>query len=828
MRLISIELSGYERISLSGNYIKITPTADLQLILGTNGSGKSSLLDEITPLPSDAKSYTKGGFSIKTFEHKGSIYVLKSIFDKKQEHYFEKDGIELNPGRTVTVQKELVRQEFGITAEIHELIIGRDKFTQMPPSRKRYWFTQLSSVSYDYAIEVYNRVREKLRDTTGALKIMKNRLVTESAKSILPEQQQQLKNEVSELHDFLSHISEYRKPIEKPINKADSEIIELSNRTSYISNQLISRINKIKLSNNYGSLDNVCSLINQLNNEQTVNKLLIEKLHERIKKVSDNIDILIQTGNQGIEDLENKVSSLKKDQISLVMSKKIIEDTHKSPTEAIRAIEICKTTLDSIFAEIPSNGDLRYSTGSKNKLIDELGKTKDKVDKLRNELIKYNRRKEHLEEHRDKSNMVCPHCSKNINFVFSIAEYEQINHLIAKHSDEIQSLLKYIEQLEIELKEINDYIEIYNRYRTIRSSYPALNQLWEIIDNKIITIPSNCNSIVQTFHSDLLADKKYIEIDTEINDIQKLIVAKKLIGDQDANKLKHEREQIEQEIFDKQLTLEKTKLELSKLTEYKKDLEIVQKLEKELNELSKDLQITVDDKVESMRRQVVIEGIRYVQSILSRKESILLDLNNQENIIKDLQRSIAILEDDEYCLKSIVAELSPTDGLIAEGLFGFIKLFVSQMNSFISKVWTYEMKILSCELSDDSKIELDYKFPIHIEGKEKPVPDVGLGSESMLEIIDLAFKIVAIKHLGLSDIPLFLDEFGAKFDKVHRTAVYGVFDYLMNQIQFNQVFIVNHYSDLYGSFKNAEICVLHDSNVEIPKGSIYNKHVSIA
>ena len=827
MRLISIELIGYERISLSANYIKITPTADLQLILGTNGSGKSSLLDEITPLPSDSKNYTKGGSSIKIWQHKGSTYILKSVFDKKQEHYFEKDGIELNPGRTVTVQRELVKQEFGITPEIHELIMGRDKFTQMAPSRRRYWFTQLSSVSYEYAIEVYNRVREKLRDTSGALKIMKNRLVAESSKSILPEQVQQLKNEVSELHDFLSHIAEYRKPIEKPIELANSEIIELNNRTIYISNQLISRINKVKQYNEFGQLGNVDALINHLNSELTVNKLLIEKLHERIKKVSDNIDILVKTGNQGIEDLENKVSSLKKDQVSLLMSKKILEDTHRSPLEAIRAIEIVKPTLDSIFAEIPSNGDLRYSNNNRNILIDKIGKAKDKADRLRADISKYNQRKEHLEEHRDKSNMVCPHCSKNINFVFSIAEYETVNNLIIKYSDELSNLIKHIEQLEIQLKEINDYIEIYNRYRTIKNSYPVLNLLWELIDNKIIDNPIKCIQLMNLFHGDLLADNRYIEIDSEINDINKLISAKRLIGDQDANKLKDERDQIEHEIFDKQILIEKTKSELNKLTEYKKDLETIDKLEKELGELSKDLQVTVDDKVETMRRQVVIEGIRYVQSILSRKESILIDLNNQENIIRDLQNSIKALEEDEYCLKTIVGELSPTDGLIAEGLFGFIKLFVSQMNSFISKVWTYEMKILSCELAEDSKVELDYKFPIRIEGKEKPVADIGLGSTSMIEIIDLAFKIVAIKHLGLNDIPLFLDEFGVGFDKTHRTAVYGVFDYLMNQIQFNQVFIVNHYSDLYGSFKNAEICVLHDANVEIPKGSVYNKHVVI-
>jgi hypothetical protein len=251
-------------------------------------------------------------------------------------------------------------------------------------------------------------------------------------------------------------------------------------------------------------------------------------------------------------------------------------------------------------------------------------------------------------------------------------------------------------------------------------------------------------------------------------------------------------------------------------------------MESKLNELENSFINNNSQIVETTRRQYLNDAIRKVQSILSRKEEILSDVLNKKSIIESIKLNIQKLEYDEQCLKVIVSELSPTDGLIAEGLFGFIKIFVAGMNTFIKKVWTYPLEIQSCKLSEDTKLELDYKFPLKVGEDELPVPDVSKGSTGMREIINLAFKVLAIKHLSLLEIPLFLDEFGSAMDHTHRTTAYGIFDYLINQINFSQVFMVNHYSDLYGSLKNAEICVLHDSNIVLPKDSIYNRHVVMA
>lgn len=830
MKFISIELAGYTRITLSGtNYIKLTPTEDIQLILGTNGSGKSSLLNEITPLPSNPNNYLKEGFSVKTILHNGSTYILKSTFSPSQKHSFDKDGVELNQGGTVTVQKELVRQEFGITPEIHELIMSRDRFSQMSPSQRRYWFTQLSSVNYDYAINVFNKIKERHRDTSGAIKLNKVRLVNETSKLIPKEEQELLKVQVEELHNFLLSTSDIRIPIDKPIDVLNNEIVRANSEAIKLSKSLIEQINAIQVKEKYGNDNEVGELLVELGSREKVLSLLLEDLHTRMQKISESLDILKRTGSQGIEDLNRNIANLKQEQLNTQLSKKLLtENVSRNALEALRAIEIVDGTLCSLFSEIPPNGDLKYSSNVKNELEISIVQIEQRVTHLKSELVRLDGKRKHLEEHRGKGQLVCQNCQTPFNFGFSKDEFEQVENLINIYNDEINTLEKSKIVKRDSLTELNDYFSLYKQFKTIKDTYPVLKDLWILIDSNILSNPRYCVSLIDLFKSDIILDKRYFELEEEILDLQNLINARKGIEDQDLEKIKLESENIESNIFSKQSELVVIRRQLKNVQQYQTNVKKVIELQQLVANLDTQLKTLVDDKVETIRRQTVNDGVRYVQSILSNKERQLHELKNQESIIASLEQNIKSLEEDEKCLKILVNELSPTDGLIAEGLFGFIRLFINQMNSFIKKVWSYDMEIMSCELSEDSKVELDYKFPIKKEGNQKPIPDVSNGSTGMKEIIDLAFKVIAIKHLGLNDSPLFLDEFGTTLDYAHRTTIYGIFDYLVNQIQFSQVFLVNHYSDLYGSLKNAEICVLHDSNIEIPKGAIYNKHVIIA
>ena len=180
MKITQLELKLFKRISLANiNYIKLNFNEKIQLILGSNGSGKSSILRELTPLPANPIDYEKDGYKRIKIEHNNKRYTLTSRFNPKQEHSFIVDNTELNTSATAATQRELVEEHFGITNEIRDLLLGYISLTSLSPTQRRYWFTLMSNTNYDYAISVYNKAKESLRDVTGALKLQRARLISE-------------------------------------------------------------------------------------------------------------------------------------------------------------------------------------------------------------------------------------------------------------------------------------------------------------------------------------------------------------------------------------------------------------------------------------------------------------------------------------------------------------------------------------------------------------------------------------------------------------------------------------------------------------------------
>jgi ABC-type nitrate/sulfonate/bicarbonate transport system ATPase subunit len=112
-----------------------------------------------------------------------------------------------------------------------------------------------------------------------------------------------------------------------------------------------------------------------------------------------------------------------------------------------------------------------------------------------------------------------------------------------------------------------------------------------------------------------------------------------------------------------------------------------------------------------------------------------------------------------------------------------------------------------------------------VNGVEGDHKDVSEGSSAMLEVVDIAFRICALKALKMGDSPLFLDEFGKTMDSVHRRATTNLINNLMEEDSFTQMFLISHDISQYGALSNCEICVLDSQNVIVPSNTSVNKHV---
>ena len=80
----------------------------------------------------------------------------------------------------------------------------------MSSNARRDWFRLLSDTNYDYAIGVFNRLKEAARDTTGALKLARNKLVAQSSKMMPEEALKALQKDCEELYKIVELFIENR------------------------------------------------------------------------------------------------------------------------------------------------------------------------------------------------------------------------------------------------------------------------------------------------------------------------------------------------------------------------------------------------------------------------------------------------------------------------------------------------------------------------------------------------------------------------------------------------------------------------------------------
>jgi hypothetical protein len=256
------------------------------------------------------------------------------------------------------------------------------------------------------------------------------------------------------------------------------------------------------------------------------------------------------------------------------------------------------------------------------------------------------------------------------------------------------------------------------------------------------------------------------------------------------------------------------------------NINILTKLSDTYNELYKMLRNTNNSiKHETIQiRNTILNDL----TITLKKELITMDqqISNHDIIIHRISANYAKIEEYkniEKVLNIMLKELSPSEGLIAKSINSFLNVFITEMNNIINSVWSYDMMLLPCEVTDDN--DLDYKFKVYVNNDET-IEDVSKLSSSMQEMVDLAFKIVFIKYMHLTDTPLILDEFGRTFDENHRNTAYNIINTIIAE-NFSQIFIISHFESMYGRFKNADFVVLNENNLTLDPNINYNTVMKI-
>lgn len=831
MKITLLELSGFLWTKFSGiNYIKITPEHPLILVLGSNGSGKTSLVKQWTPLPAHHSDFEQGGFKYIELLHRNKQYKLRNTFDKGTGTFsFIEDGVELLNEKVNSASfKQLVIEKFGLTDQVNDFISGNTTFSRMSVAERRSLIPLLGSADYTYALNYFKELSIATRDIEGSLKRAKKRLTMEEVKLVSPEEEKLIRDRISSLdrlieellkaqsnvEDF-STLSERLLGIEEELNNVYRELqntkliypgykVEVPDIAEKESTMLI-KIKSDKLKELYG---------------------LVEELNKQYKAYEENaID--------SIKDINNKLNT-HQEVLEELYYRKVYKDVQdkamlfKKPIEALEALNNMSHTLLESYSVIESitsvysisplviKENTKRLTIVDNKLKEHISETT-RIETL---LAKMAEDKQHI--------LTCKKCGHTSHLHYDEILYNELSNKLNTNTAEI-------EELSNEKDKLNTYIDKYEEYKraflTIKSLRDGTNNYLEaywkvIIDSNALTEDSHR---LFNIHQDLLSDIKVdIEIGKTLDKISELKELKKafdmgsLSNKEEVMKL---REKYELEIHDLLQGISKEKMFLSRLESYKKTKTYIDNIKYRMKFLLENKDKTFKERLISLEQQ-------YMDSVLKATRSERTDLNiqlshqiNIQNLVNNLKEQIAEEEKDVHLLKLSIKALSPKEGLIAQGLIGYINHFFSGVNEFISKIWSYSMNILPIEMDDDN-VDLDYKFPVQVD-KLKPAPDISSTSKGMREFIDLAIRINGMVSMGFEDFPIILDEFGDALDSYHKGEATKAILSLIDNTNFSQFIMISHAEISYGALRNADLIVLHADNISMPIGVEPNKNVVI-
>ena len=825
MKYLYVELNHYKRMPLTqGTHFSMNITNPIQMILGTNGSGKSSLVKELTPYPPNPNDYSKQGSKILWIEHNTKLYILKTVFSPSTKHSFTVDDINLNEGGTATVQKDLIKEHFQFTQEISDLLHDDELFTNMSPSRRKEWFISLCETDYNYAIKQYNKLKEKHRDCLGALKLAKKRLTAETEKTLKNEEETKLHSEVTELHSLLSHLLEFRKPLEHDTDNLDAQIDKLQNQVYKGALQLEAMLNSDTPYSTY-SLEQLQALQTKLQQSSaTLNAFLDEYTHQYNENL-EKIKVLQQAEQNTIDTLQQQIVQLNAEKHDLCEKVTITIQTKAS--QALEDFTNIKSVLTEICTTIPTNKDRRFSTEALKYAKQALSELQVKKQTALDYISDKQAQLKHLLHHKDTQLITCTNCHHKFSLVYNEDKCKELDSVLLVANSKLEAINQEIKQTQAYIDECLEYSALYRQYVQITSSQPLLNPYWEYLkDQKIITDnPKSAVHHFNQFEQDLRLQVSVDYLDEKIQRSTDLLSSLKNVGTDSLQSLieANKRLYTNVEVTTNKIGSKALRIDLvNNLIQRKKNIQGIVSAISGL--LDKHTQYS-QDYVETVRRQALNGLIKQLQSELGAKEHVLHLAANQKSIIKNIEDQIEDLETDRQALSALIDQLSPTDGLIAQGLLGFIKSFIGQMNGFIEQVWSYPMTIMSCDVQDNESLDLDYKFPVKKYSDDNMSPDVSKCSNGMKEIINLSFKITAMKYLNLLHTPLYLDEFGAAMDNGHKNEVISLIKAFNEQKTFSQMFIVSHDVTQYNSLPNSEVCVLCDTNIITPQK--YNEHVTI-
>lgn len=816
-------LSKCVRLMYSGiDYFEINPQSPYQLIVGTNGSGKSTILAQLSPLPATRQDFLAGGYKKITIEHNGHTYVLTNDFSNGNKHYFECDGELLLDGGNQTLQKDLVLEHFNYDQALHDVITAdkRSLFSNMSPTQRRDWISRITETDISYTLPLFQDITKAVRYASNVRDHNEKRLSVEYNNVVKPEELNELKaridNLTTEITQMMGMLNSNALPLPTAVSQLSERLTELEN----LSRDKILRVDAEFLKTG----KDVDTLIDDTEHYRRLVENKEQRLRDRRKDYSALEDVMAQV-NEADNHEENLRTELK--QIEERLRRDFLGKYEFSYVDCDYRVLLNKVlhiedAVISGLLSLPANRGRYFNRQTLTENQKELDNDIMRRNVLNTQLDKVSRFIEVIQtsEHNE-----CPKCGykwipgvSDTDLERNIQTRDEILKQITEVSQSLEKHRSYVE-------ECQEYWRLYMVVMNQITSFPELSSLQQALlaDDLIFDNPGAALQLFQRWLTELKILAKRFDIEEREFNIKNSL-----------ERIEAIRKGGTSEVYAKQLkSLENEIQELTgEVIEYKRvHADYVKRqsvalalteAKDELTELVKEVRTALLNKVESIRNTEVSAELSTRQQQLAQLVQQLTEKSSARQVVESLERSRDESLDNEKHLKILANELSPKTGLVADQLSQGIDDTVEQINHFINSVWTYEVLVEPCEVGDG---DLDYKFPVRIKQYEKRSPDVSKVSVGQTDIINFAFIMTSYVFLELENYPLGLDELGATFDPIHRQRIVNFMKTLVETGKVSQIFYVSHNPEAYTSLVHADVCVLDSQNVNAVEGC--NQHVVI-
>lgn len=809
MEFVSILLEGFLRFPLrEGIPFYYEFNKKLTMIVGRNGVGKSNLLNELTPLPADKNSYcNKTGYKKIVIRKDKNLYELISDFRGGTSYSFILNGEELNTANLISAQRELVYKHFGITSVIHDIMVDRELFCTMSLNNRKKLFSTITHLNIDAVLSGYNQLKEELKNNQLLLKNATTALLVEEQKLLSPEQQASNKERLLFTKQNLDRLLDLRSKLQTYYSNTNatsaySDLVTLSERAKTLYLENITYITAYPFKD-------LPRIKEQLKGQHAVvtTKLntLYSQLEEQHKALSQieiaNTDNRTAYINRKVQ-LEQTVSRMK-DGLRFF---KALDQVNDSTYMALYKLEASlPDLLQNLQTNIGLEGEKLFTTEKYNRLVETKQQLVNTLQTLVVQELSIKNNLSHI--HQTEGEINCPQCDHRWPLKDALLASQHSQEELDSLSQQITAKRSELGRVERSIDEFTEYFTLYKQVSLLRKETEVtLKPMWDVIleKNLIFTDPSNILTYLNLVGLDL---SNIQEIKNHLKEIEFLDKEITLINSLELNsqeQILDKISQIEEDVTYYQYEKDHILNEASNVKQVETIYTVYTGMTEALKNARQDVKDTMTDKTLTDIINVVDDEIRdlrvtviNLEKELHHTETIQYGIDRYTEEIKDLKENIKVLE-------LAIKELCPKTGLIAKSVSSFLNTIIHNVNRTVERVWDYKMELKPIDVGVDP---LNYKFKVNVEDNLE-VADVSVISSGMKEIINIAFKQVLYKLLGLDNYPFYLDEAGAKLDALHRNKYFSMLSSFIGEAGYSQIFLITHIDTSIETFKEVDVVEL--------------------